>query len=158
MNILPNNSLLDLSGKTAIVTGGSVGIGYGICFRLAAAGANVVIAGRNLDDAKKAADELTQKGYQVIAVKADVSVESDVTNLLEETIKVNACGTHGGGDRAIMDNFIDAIETGDKSILFTPIKDSLEGHLMVFAAEESRKTGTVVDMRKYEAAIRSAKR
>jgi predicted dehydrogenase len=78
--------------------------------------------------------------------------------LLEETIKVNASGSHGGGDRAIMDNFIDAIESGDKSILFTPIKDSLDGHLMVFAAEESRKTGTVVDMKKYESSIRSVKK
>ena len=77
---------------------------------------------------------------------------------LEETLKVNASGTHGGGDRAIMDNFIDAIESGDKSILYTPIKDSLEGHLMVFAAEESRKSGKVIDVRKYEAEVRSAKR
>jgi hypothetical protein len=75
--------------------------------------------------------------------------------LLEETIKVNDGGTHGGGDRAIMDNFIDAIESGNRSILLTPIKDSLEGHLMVFAAEESRKTGKVVDMRKYESLLRS---
>lgn len=78
--------------------------------------------------------------------------------LLEATIKVNASGTHGGGDRAIMDNFIDAIESGDKSILFTPIKDSLEGHLMVFAAEESRKSGTVIDMRKYDSEIRSVQK
>ncbi len=87
MNILPNNKLLDLSGKTAIVTGGSLGIGFGICNRLAEAGANVVIAGRNLDEAKKAADELTQKGYKAQAVKADVSLEEDVKNLLTETLK-----------------------------------------------------------------------
>jgi predicted dehydrogenase len=74
--------------------------------------------------------------------------------LLEETIKVNTGGTHGGGDRAIMDNFIDAIESGDKSILLTPIKDSLEGHLMVFAAEESRTSGSVVGLREYEDKIR----
>jgi predicted dehydrogenase len=75
--------------------------------------------------------------------------------LLEEAIKVNVTGTHGGGDRAIMDNFIDAIESGDKSILLTPIKDSLEGHLMVFAAETSRATATVVGLREYENQIRS---
>ena len=74
--------------------------------------------------------------------------------LREETIKVNASGTHSGGDRAIMDNFVDAIESGDKSILFTPIKDSLEGHLMVFAAEESRKSAAVIDMRTYEGKVR----
>ena len=54
-----------------------------------------------------------------------------------------------------MDNFIDAIESGDKSILFTPIKDSLDGHLMVFAAEESRMSSQVIDVKAYEAKIRA---
>ncbi len=76
--------------------------------------------------------------------------------LLEEAVKVHVSGTHSGGDRAIMDNFIDAIESGDKSILLTPIKDSLEGHLMVFAAEESRASGTIVGLREYEDKIRKA--
>lgn len=40
----PIQDLLRLTGKTAIVTGGAVGIGYGIAYRLAEAGANVVIA------------------------------------------------------------------------------------------------------------------
>ena len=76
--------------------------------------------------------------------------------MFEETIKVHTGGTHGGGDRAIMDNFIDAIESGDKSILLTPIKDSLEGHLMVFAAEESRASGTIVGLKEYEDIIRKS--
>ena len=87
MEILSNNKLLDLTGKTAVVTGGSVGIGFGISNRLAEAGANVVIASRNIDEAQKAADELTQKGYKVLAVKTDVANEEDVRNLLQETIK-----------------------------------------------------------------------
>ena len=48
------NSLLNLSGKTAIVTGGALGIGYGIAYRLAEAGANVVIANRTEEEGKKA--------------------------------------------------------------------------------------------------------
>lgn len=46
MDIRPVNTLLDLSGRTAIVTG-AVGIGFGIAYRLAEAGANVMIASRN---------------------------------------------------------------------------------------------------------------
>ncbi|MFA6293507.1 MAG: Gfo/Idh/MocA family oxidoreductase [Victivallales bacterium] len=72
----------------------------------------------------------------------------------KEEISVKSKGAHGGGDRTILDNFMDAIDSGDKSILFTPFKDSLEGHLMVFAAEESRISGKVVNVREYEDMIR----
>jgi predicted dehydrogenase len=76
--------------------------------------------------------------------------------LLEDTLKVKRKGTHGGGDRAIMDNFLDAIDSGNRSILLTPIQKSLEGHLLVFAAEESRRDGKVVNLRAFEAATRKS--
>ena len=72
----------------------------------------------------------------------------------DETIDLIIKGTHGGGDRAIMDNFVDAIVSNDKSILLTPIKDSLEGHLLVFAAEESRKTDKIIKLREFENSVR----
>jgi len=75
--------------------------------------------------------------------------------LQTETIDLVINGTHGGGDRAIMDNFVDAIVNNDKSILLTPIKDSLEGHLLVFAAEESRMTDKIIKLREFEASIRN---
>lgn len=87
MEILSKDKLLDLKGKTAIVTGGSLGIGYGISYRLAEAGANVVIASRNIDEAKNAVDELTQKGFKAFAIKTDVSKEDEVKNLVVESIK-----------------------------------------------------------------------
>ncbi len=87
MEIIPKDKLLNLSGKTAIVTGGSKGIGFGISFRLAEAGANVVIAGRKLDEAEKKAGELVAKGYKVKAVAADVSCEDDVKNLVAKTVE-----------------------------------------------------------------------
>lgn len=86
MNLQPHNSLLNLSGQTAIVTGGSLGIGYGISYRLAEAGANVVIAARNADEAKKSAGEISDQGFKVIAVPTDVSVETDVIRLVNETV------------------------------------------------------------------------
>ena len=86
MNLLPNAKLLDLTGKTIIVTGGTVGIGFGITSRLAEAGANIVVANRNVEEAAQAIAELTQKGYKVKAVKADVSKEDEVKNLINETV------------------------------------------------------------------------
>ena len=81
------NKLLDLSGKTAIVTGGASGIGYGITCRLAEAGSNVVIANRTKEEADKVVNELSTKGWQVKALRTDVSIENDVKKTVEETVK-----------------------------------------------------------------------
>ena len=50
---------------------------------------------------------------------------------------------HGGGDFGIMDAFVRALETNDRSYILSGVDESLESHLMVFAAEESRKEGIV---------------
>ena len=76
------NELLDLSGKTAIITGGSRGIGFGITYRLAEAGANVVIAALDQKEMDKAVKELSAKGWRAKAVKVDVSKEEDVKNMV----------------------------------------------------------------------------
>ena len=67
------------TGKTAIVTGGGGGIGAAIAARLAAEGANVVIAGRRADSAIAAADALTKThGVEALGVGCDVGDEAQV--------------------------------------------------------------------------------
>src|ERR1700674_2011066 len=77
-----------LTGKVAIVTGGSKGIGAGIAKGFAAAGAAVVV---NYASSKEGADrvvaEITGKGGKAIAVQGDVSKAADVERLFEETKK-----------------------------------------------------------------------
>jgi len=85
--------LLDLSGKTAIVTGGAVGIGFGISLRLAEAGANVLIADMNAENSEKAKGELLKNGWKAEAVKTDVSNEDDVQKMVK-----TAVDTFGGVD------------------------------------------------------------
>lgn len=89
----PSQDLIRLDEKTAIVTGGAAGIGYGIAARLADAGANVVIADVDEVQAKAAADQLGATGFAVTAVQADVGDETHVTRLVETAI-----GTHGAID------------------------------------------------------------
>ncbi len=80
------NSLLDLRGKTAIVTGGAIGIGYGISHRLAEAGAQVVIANRTASEGEEAAEALSGMGFKVAAIATDVSQEEQVERLVRETV------------------------------------------------------------------------
>ncbi len=79
------NKLLDLSGKTAIVTG-AVGIGFGIAYRLAQAGANVMVATRILKEASDSVQELIEKGWKAKAVQIDVSNEEDVQRMVEISV------------------------------------------------------------------------
>lgn len=84
--MLSNNKLIDLTDKTAIITGGAMGIGLGIATRLAEAGANVMIADLSEEDSQKATTDLSAKGYKVKATKTDVSQEEDVKNLVQQTV------------------------------------------------------------------------
>lgn len=87
MEQIPVQKLLDLSGKTAIVTGGARGIGLWIAFRLAEAGANTVIADMRQDVADEASKKFNQYGFKTIAVATDVSKAVDVQKLVDETIR-----------------------------------------------------------------------
>lgn len=84
----PLQELCNLSGKTAIVTGGALGIGYGISYRLAEAGANVVIANRTEEEGVKTALFLASKGWKAKAMRTDVSVEDDVRRMVEQAVNI----------------------------------------------------------------------
>ena len=70
---------IDLKGKTAIVTGGAMGIGLGIVRRLMEAGANVVIADRDEEAGNAVASELAGEGGRAAFIKTDVANEQDVS-------------------------------------------------------------------------------
>jgi len=83
-----------LSGKVAIVTGASKGIGAGIARSFGAQGASVVV---NYSSSKEGADkvvsEIKAKGGKAIAVQGDVSKSADVTRLFAETKKAYGTST-----------------------------------------------------------------
>src|SRR5258708_3290583 len=75
----------DLTDRTALVTGGSRGIGLAIGAALAGAGARVVLAARHADAVEQAAAQLRESGAQVIGVAANVGKADDAQMLVEAT-------------------------------------------------------------------------
>ena len=80
------NDMFDLSGKVAVVTGGNGGIGLGMATGLAAAGATVVIAGRNIEKNAVAVTQLLAAGGRAIAIEVDVQQEASCHSLVQKTV------------------------------------------------------------------------
>jgi 3-oxoacyl-[acyl-carrier protein] reductase len=73
-----------LTGRIAIVTGASRGIGRSVAIELAAEGARVVLASRSVDDLSSVADEITTSGGEALVVATDVSKAEEVEQLVSE--------------------------------------------------------------------------
>ena len=78
--------MFDLSGKVALVTGASRGIGCGIAKTLAKNGAHVVCVSRNESDVQSVADIITAAGGTATAVACDISDMDNVSKLIKDTI------------------------------------------------------------------------
>lgn len=77
---------IDLSGKTALVTGAGSGMGLAAAELFLDAGASVVLSGSHFDKVKEQADRLSAKG-RTLALQCDVSKEDEVKALMENTVK-----------------------------------------------------------------------
>jgi NAD(P)-dependent dehydrogenase (short-subunit alcohol dehydrogenase family) len=83
------NAKFDLTGKVAVVTGGSRGIGRALVQGLAEAGADVVIASRKLDQCEEAAAEVeASTGRRALAVRCHVGTWEDCDALVAKTYEV----------------------------------------------------------------------
>jgi NAD(P)-dependent dehydrogenase (short-subunit alcohol dehydrogenase family) len=87
---------IDLTGKTALVTGSTAGIGQAIAAGLAAAGANVVINGRKQETVNKAVAALEGAGGKVCGVAADVSTAEGCNTLVASVRNVDILVNNAG--------------------------------------------------------------
>lgn len=76
--------LFDLTGKTALITGGSQGLGYAIATGLGEAGAKLVVNGRNKDKMEAAVSELKGKGISAFGSLFDVTSEKEVQQAIDK--------------------------------------------------------------------------
>ncbi|MBI1820624.1 MAG: 3-oxoacyl-[acyl-carrier-protein] reductase [Nitrospirae bacterium] len=77
-----------LEGRTALITGGAQGIGFGIADCLASEGAIVGIADVNFEKAKQAADDLISRGKKAVAFKVNVASSNEVKEMVGQAMAV----------------------------------------------------------------------
>ena len=80
-------NLFDLSGRVAVVTGGNGGIGLGMALGMAAAGAAIVVAGRDAAKNAAAVKEIEATGARATAIPVDVLKEDSCRALVADTVK-----------------------------------------------------------------------
>lgn len=101
------NQAFNLSGKVAIITGASKGIGESIARYYAEAGAKVVVSSRKQEAVEAVAEDYRQKGWEATAIAANTGKEEEVKALVEKTLAtygaidiiVNNAGTNITGGK-----------------------------------------------------------
>lgn len=92
--------MFDLKNKTAFITGGAQGLGRSIAVTMAKAGADIIIAQRDVRKVDAVIDEIKSLGRQVLAVKVDVtelsSVEDGVYQAFEEFPSIDILVNNAG--------------------------------------------------------------
>src|ERR1700676_4115356 len=101
---MTNCQMFDLTGRVAVITGGSVGLGRQMAEGLAEMGANLVLCARKKERCQQAADELQKLGVQVLALGCDVKDPASLRQVVDAAVKqfgridilVNNAGTSWG--------------------------------------------------------------
>ena len=143
-------AIFDLTGKVAIVTGASRGIGKAIALGFAQSGADVVVAARSAVELEKTAALIQGEGRRALAIPTDVTQMSRVSAMLEKTldvfqkvdILVNNAGGASNGSGYVSDlspeAWLDGIELNLNSLFYC---SKIVGAEMV-----KRKTGNIINI------------
>jgi NAD(P)-dependent dehydrogenase (short-subunit alcohol dehydrogenase family) len=86
-NIPDTQSLFDVTGKVALITGASGGFGSAAAKGLAKAGAKVMLTGRNKKKLASISDEINESGYAAAYVVGDPAIEADVKQIVDGTVE-----------------------------------------------------------------------
>lgn len=147
--MLPGIKLFDLTGRVAVVTGGSKGLGLAMAAGLASAGADVALVSRHLDEAAAAADRVaTTFGKRAIGIQADVASETDVTAMADHVIRklgridilINSAGINRRGP-------IDQLGTEDfREVMRVNVDGTWLATRAVVPHMKERKSGRIINL------------
>ncbi len=140
--------LFDLTGKTAIITGATKGLGYGIAKTLASAGADIVVVSRTAADCRKVAAEIAGMGRRAIGIPADISKIDSINRMVDEAaqamgkidILVNNAGT------AVTKPALELTENDWDNILNLNLKGQFFLAQAVAKLMQPQKSGSIINI------------
>jgi NAD(P)-dependent dehydrogenase (short-subunit alcohol dehydrogenase family) len=144
----PMEEIINLTGKNAIVTGGTTGLGYAVTNRLALAGAKVVIVGRSAEKGKIAESQFRERNLEVTYCQADITDAGEcekVVRTCEEVygpvdILVNSAG------RWTFHSFVDMEEEFFDMVMDLNVKGTyFMGKFAARSMIENRRIGKIVN-------------
>ena len=141
-------SLFDLSGKVAVVIGGTTGIGHSLSLGLADAGADVIASSRRTEEVDRTADEVEGKGRRTLRIPSDVKDRESLVNLRDAVlidfgkvdILINCAGTTKRGPTLTF------AESDWDHILETNLTGTLRGCQVFGEAMLAAKYGRIINI------------
>jgi len=138
----------NLSGKAAIVTGGGRGIGRAIALGLAGAGASVAVCGRTQKEIDGVAEEIRAMGVKALAVATDLTINEQLENLVNTTIKelgrIDILVNNAA--RSFMRSLLDLREDGWDKVFNTNVKAVWLLSRAVARTMMEQKSGSIINI------------
>ena len=141
------SALFDLTGKTAVVTGSTKGIGKAIARALAQHGARVVVSSRDAGRVEATERELTDEGLTVLGLPCNVGRKAEMERLIEETRRAWGRIDIVVGNAAInphYGSFADISDEAFAKIMATNVQSNLWLAQLVADEMRERKDGAIV--------------
>ena len=139
----------DLSGKVAIITGASKGIGEAIAEIFAGAGARVIVSSRKQEAVETVAESILKKGGQAKAIACHMGSENDIARLVEETIAFYGTIDIIVNNAAVNPVFGPVVETDGSAfdkIMNVNVKGPFELAKRAYPYMKEKKSGSVINI------------